>query len=115
MGKRARPYGNYRKYNNQKTEVDGIVFDSKKEAKRYSELRIMQFAGAITELQCQKPFPCKVNGHVVCTYKADFVYFDMERGVEVVEDVKSEPTKTPLYKLKKKLVQAIYGVEIIEV
>lgn len=104
------------KYGNKKTEVDGIVFDSAKEAKRYGELRVMLKAGLIGILEMQVKFELKVDGKKVCTYIADFVYIDAKTGEKVVEDVKSEMTrKLPTYRLKKKLMKQILRIEIKEV
>ena len=100
------------KYHNHKVVVDGIKFDSIREAKRYRELWMMSQAGAISRLKLQVPFACNVNGKNVCTYIADFTYLKAD-GTSVVEDVKG--MKTPVYRLKKKLVEAIYGIEIREV
>jgi len=102
------------KYHAARTEVDGIVFASKAEAARYCELKLLQGAGEITGLELQPKFPLIVNGKKVATYIADFRY--TERGEVVVEDVKSVATrKIAVYRLKIKLVQAIYGIEICEV
>lgn len=102
------------KYRNVKTEVNGISFDSKKEAKRYGELRLLEKAGLIQHLRLQVKYPIVVNGLKVCTWIADFTY-DSPTG-EVVEDVKSDITrKNPVYRLKCKLVKAIYGISIREV
>jgi hypothetical protein len=95
-----------------KTVVDGVTFASKAEARRYGELRLMERAGDISRLELQPKFPVRVNGVLVCTYVADFAYFTASQ--RVVEDVKG--VKTPVYRLKKKLVEAAYpGVTIIEV
>ena len=100
------------KYRAVKTEVDGIVFDSKAEAQRYKDLKLLQRAGAISGLELQPRFPVFVNGKKVCTYIADFVYFEGQK--RIVEDVKG--MKTREYRLKKKLVEATYpGVEIVEI
>jgi hypothetical protein len=99
------------KYRNIKTEVDGIVFDSKAEAKRYAELRLLEKANEISDLRLQPKFNCKIHGQKICTYRADFDYY--VGGQWVVEDVKG--FRTPLYRLKKKLVEALYGIEIREV
>ena len=100
------------KYRAVKTEVDGITFDSKREAARYMELVLLERAGEISHLELQPKYDCVVNGHNSCTYKADFRYFDANGSV--VEDVKG--MKTPVYRLKKKLVEALYpGVTIQEV
>ena len=108
------------KYGNRKTELDGITFDSAKEAQRWSELLLMEKAGLIFDLQRQVPFvliPKQVrNGKVVerpVVYKADFVY--TENGQEVVEDVKSPATKTKEYILKRKLLLWQFGIQIKEV
>ncbi len=100
------------KYRAVKTEVDGITFDSKREAARYMELVLLERAGEISRLELQPKYDCVVNGHKICTYKADFRYFSAEGSV--VEDVKG--VKTPVYRLKKKLVEALYpGVTVQEV
>ncbi len=99
------------KYGNKKTEVDGIKFDSKREAVRYGVLKLLVTAGLITDLRLQVPYQITINGVKVCKYVADFVYID--QGKEVVEDVKG--MKTPVYNLKKKLMLACFGVSISEV
>lgn len=102
------------KYKNIRTEVDGKVFDSKREAARYSELAMLQRAGVISDLQLQKPFELRVNGVLICKYIADFVYKD-QQGREVVEDVKSPATITRVYRIKSKLMIACHGLRILEV
>lgn len=102
-----------RKYNNVPTVVDGRRFDSKKEAARYGELKLLQAAGHIADLACQPPFALVVNGVKVGKYIADFVYRDCATGERVYEDVKG--VRTAVYKLKAKLVLALYGVAIREV
>jgi len=102
----------YNKYRNVKTEVDGIRFDSRAEAKRYSELKILEKAGEISRLELQPEFVCKVEGKLICKYRADFRYFTAKE--RVVEDVKG--FKTPIYRLKKKLVEALFkGTRIVEI
>jgi hypothetical protein len=110
------------KYRNVRTEVDGIKFDSKKEAARYQELKLMERAGEIYDLVLQPAFAITVNGLKVCTYKADFRYNQVRRDQtgmrmesldHIVEDVKG--VKTDVYKLKKKLVKACHGIDIREV
>jgi hypothetical protein len=95
-----------------KTTVDGITFDSKKEAGRYATLRMLEKGGLISHLELQPRYECIVNGVLVCVYRGDFKYTD-ELGT-VVEDVKSEATKTPVYRLKAKLMVACHGVVIFE-
>ncbi len=99
------------KYNAKKTEVDGFVFDSRAEARRYSELMILEKAGEISELQLQPVFPIFIKGKLICHYMADFGY--KEKGKWIVEDVKG--VKTPVYRLKKKMVEAAYDIKITEV
>jgi hypothetical protein len=106
------------KFRNVKVTVDGITFDSKWEAARWSQLRLEEKAGTIRRLIRQRPFAITVNDFPVCTYVADFVY---EREVPfasgaswqtIVEDAKG--MRTEMYRLKKKLMRAVLGVEILE-
>lgn len=99
------------KYGNIKTVIDGHRFDSKKEADHYIHLKVRQSRGEISNLELQPKFPLAINGAKICTYKADFAYD--ENGKRITVDVKG--FKTPIYKLKKKLLSAIYGVQITEV
>lgn len=98
------------KYRNERTEVDGLTFASKREARRYLDLREQQRAGLITDLRTQVEIPCVVNGVTVCVYMADMVY--VRDGKRVTEDVKG--MRTAVYKLKRRLLAAL-GTEIIEV
>ena len=107
------------KYRAKKTEVEGIVFDSKKEAARYQELKLFERAGVISDLQRQVKFVLipvqRINGKVVereCSYVADFVYLD-EAGKKVVEDTKGVETKD--YIIKRKLMLYVHGIRIKEV
>lgn len=120
------------KYRNNKTVVDGIQFDSRKEAQRYSELCIMQKAGMIHGLEWQKKFVLipaqrepdtvgkrggKIKGKLIereAAYYADFCYYTKD-GEYVVEDVKSEATKTEQYKLKRKMMLYMHGIRVTEV
>lgn len=104
------------KYKNRKFEVDGHTFDSVKESRRYAELRLLERAGQIADLELQKRFPIRVNDELVCAYVADFVYREAHSGQQVVEDVKSPFTRQhPVYRLKNKLMHAVLGVTIKEV
>lgn len=100
------------KYGAAKTTVDGIVFDSGREARRYAELKILEKAGKIKNLELQPEFILipkhKKNGKTVrqAAYRADFAYIDTETGQLVVEDVKG--FKTREYRLKKKLLEYLY-------
>jgi len=100
------------KYKAIKTVVEGITFDSKKEARRYLQLKLLVRAGAITDLELQPKFDLMVNGTKCGFYKADFRYVDVSLNKVIIEDVKG--MKTPVYNLKKKLIKAIYGIEIFE-
>ena len=91
--------------------VDNVCFHSKKEATRYTELKLAQTVGMISDLELQPSFDLKVNGILICRYKADFRY--RQDRQQVVEDAKG--FKTPEYKLKKKLMLAIHNIEIQEV
>lgn len=106
--------GTIRKYRNVPTVVDGFRFDSKAEARRWGELKLFDRAGAIRDLQRQVTYELPVNGEIVCRYRADFIYWKPD-GHLVVEDVKSRASMTPLYRLKKKLMKAIWGITISEV
>lgn len=101
------------KFGNKKTDVGGIAFDSKREATRWSELLLLQRAGHISGLQRQKSYDITVNGMLICRYICDFWYIDTETDGAVIEDAKG--IKTPEYKLKKKLMLACYGIEVVEV
>lgn len=101
------------KYRAVKTEVDGHLFDSKREAERYRQLMLMLQNGDISHLVLQPKFPIIVEGMNVCSYIADFAYDDRSAGRRIVEDVKG--FKTTVYRLKKKLVKACYGIDIVEV
>lgn len=95
-----------------KTVVDGITFDSKAEARRYETLRAWVRWKLIVDLELQPVYPIIVAGIVVGKYIADFRYYCVN-GELIVEDVKG--MKTPVYRLKKKLVEAIHGIVITEI
>lgn len=101
------------KFNARKTTVDGITFDSAKEAKRWTELKMLQAAGQIEHLHRQVPYSILVNGEKICSYVADFYYVERESGDRVVEDCKGFRTRE--YLLKKKLMQAVHSITIREV
>ena len=100
----------YNKYHNTKVVINGIKFDSKKEGNRYLELKILEQAGQIKNLELQKRFeicPKKYENKRARYYVADFVY--EENGRLVIEDCKSPITKAnPVYSLKKALVLVNY-------
>lgn len=97
------------KYKNIRLEMDGIMFDSKGEMNRYVALKIKQQAGLIQGLRHQVPYKLVVNGQLICTYIADFVY--NEAGKTVVEDFKG--MLTDVFKLKMKLMKAVHGIDIL--
>jgi hypothetical protein len=103
------------KYKNVKTVVNGINFDSKKEAGYYGILRLKEKAKIIDRFDMQVRYDLVVNGINICFYKADFVTYKDGQVLDVI-DVKSEMTKKlPVYRLKKKLIKAIYGIDIVEI
>lgn len=122
-------YKSSNKYNSKKVEVDGIVFDSKKEAKRYQELKLLEKSGAIQNLQRQVKYvliPAQREPDIIgkrggrkpgrliekeCSYYADFVY--QENGKTIVEDTKG--IRTTEYIIKRKLMLYLHGIRINEV
>lgn len=121
-----------RKYGNKKVNINGMTFDSKREAWRYQELRLLQREGQITDLKTQKEFELIPPQYEVyerygkngkrlkdgkrciekaVKYRADFTY--KENGVEIVEDTKGMRTKD--YIIKRKLMLYIHGIRIREV
>lgn len=107
------------KYHNKKVEFEGIKFDSKKEALRYRELKRLEVEGLINNLELQKRFELlpkfDINGRHVraITYTCDFYYYDTVKKSLIVEDVKG--MKTDVYKIKKKMFEYKYQIEIKEV
>ena len=100
------------KYSNRKTILDGITFDSAKEARRYAELKLVLLAGKIKELELQPAFTLQEgyvkDGHKIrpIVYIADFKYFDLEKMQYIIEDAKG--MKTDVYKIKKKIFEFKY-------
>ena len=110
------------KYHNRKVQIEGITFDSKKEAQRYCELRLLEKRGEITQLCRQVPFsliPAELGADRKklreIVYIADFVYTTKRDGVsqQHVEDVKG--VKTDVYQLKKRLMWHLWGINVEEV
>jgi hypothetical protein len=93
--------------------VDGQKFHSCREAERYMGLKVLLRAGEITDLRTQVPFSIEVNGQHICKYIADFTYRDLISGEFVVEDSKGMVTKE--FRLKKKLMLAVLGIDVREV
>lgn len=118
----AAPKKNGDKYRGKRTELDGQVFSSGGEAKRYAVLKQMEHAGMIRNLTTQVKYSMDLNGIHICTYTADFVY---ERLVvegalgkawqHVVEDYKSDGTAGQRdWPRTKKLMLAFHGITIYE-
>lgn len=108
------------KYHAQKTVVDGVTYDSKKESRRAQELEYLEKIGKIKNLQRQVKFELipsqrKSDGKIErgIAYIADFVYED-RTGKTIVEDVKTPATKTKEYLIKRKLMLYFHGIEIKE-
>jgi len=101
------------KYGAVPTIVDNVRFASKREATHYGYLKILEQRGKIRDLELQPRYRLEVNGELICTYVADFKYFDVAWNAVMIEDCKG--FKTPAYILKKKLMKAIHGIEIREV
>lgn len=105
------------KYHNVKTTLDGITFDSKREASRYLELKTAEKHGRVRNLRHHFAYALIVNGVKIADYESDFTFEEFSGGEwrNVVEDVKSAPTKTDSYRLKRRLMLALYNIEIREV
>lgn len=113
------------KYGNNKIEYDGHTFDSLKEKRRYAELKLMERAGAIDELELQKEFeliPAQYDENGKCIeravkYKADFYYYDFEKNEMIAEDVKGYKGggAYAVFTIKRKLMLQKYGLQIKEV
>lgn len=106
-GKKANKYGA------KKVSVDGILFASGAEARRYGQLAMMQKAGIIKDLIVQPMFSFELNGVKICRYIADFSYRDSATGGLIVCDVKGVLTRE--YVIKKKMMQAFHGIKVHEV
>jgi hypothetical protein len=111
--------GGEMKYHNKKTVIDGITFDSKREAERYCELKLLEKAGKIRYLDLQPEFilqeSFKKNGvtYRAIKYIADFSYIDIETGEIVVEDVKG--METEVFKIKWKLFEYHYPGQTLKI
>lgn len=104
------------KHGSRKTLLDGITFDSAKEAARYQDLKLLERVGAIRDLELQPEYDCYgANGERICGYRGDFRYYSIEHGKVIREDVKSRHTRTlPDYRIKFKLMRA-QGTPITEI
>mgnify|MGYP001584568745 CR=1 FL=1 len=124
--RRAIHFGRRSKYGNVRVVLDGIRFDSKWERDYYQQLKAREAAGEIRGLQRQVKFDLRVNSVLVCRYVSDFTYEEREAGDTlcghdwhwkyVVADCKSASTRLePGYRLKRKLLRALRGIDILEV
>ncbi len=100
------------KYGATRTTVEGITFDSAKEAGRFTRLRMLERAGLIKDLRRQVPYDLNPGGTHSLVYQADFVYFDLTIGATIVEDAKGYQTRE--YRKKKKLMAKVHGIKIFE-
>lgn len=101
------------KYNNKKTIVDDIEFDSEKEAEFYGKLKLLLKAGEIGLLERQISYELNPGGTYSYKYIADFVFFDTKTGEKKVIDVKGY--RTAEYRRKRRLMKKIHGIKIIEI
>lgn len=101
------------KYGSKKAEVDGILFDSGKEAGRYCQLKLMERAGMIYDLQLQVAYELNPGGTHSLRYIADFVYIISDNELQIIEDAKGFRTKD--YRKKKRLMKKVHGIDIKEV
>lgn len=108
------------KYRSRRTQVlctfrGELWFHSAKEAARYQELRLLEIAGAIAELELQPPFDLLVpSGEVVTTFHADFRYLEVVTGKVITEDVKSEATtQDRAWSVRKRWAEACHGIKIV--
>ena len=105
------------KYNARKTTIDGITFDSMAEARRYSELLLLERAGEIADLEMHPRFEIQPaftlpsgEKFAAVRYEADFRYVDKRTGERIVEDVKG--VETPVFKLKRKMMAHVHGISV---
>ena len=111
------------KYNAKKVTIDGITFHSQKESRRYLELKLLERAGEIKDLKLQPRYDFILNGVKMGFYKGDFGYnkkvpwrrANGHKGADwlpILED--SKGFKTAIYNLKKKMMKAFHGIDILE-
>jgi hypothetical protein len=105
------------KFNNVKSEIDGYKFDSKKESEFYGSLKIKKQAGLIKDFKMQVPYEIIVNNIRIANYFLDFLVENNDGAIEYI-DIKGKDKKTNkfiktgVFALKKRLVEAIYGIKI---
>lgn len=115
------------KMRNVQVTADGHLFDSKREAERWRELRWLVASGAICDLEHHRTFEIHVNGVWICDVEVDFSYREKANGPLIVEDVKprfkteaheKRYKRTDAYRrfaMKKRLLLAVFGIEVQEV
>lgn len=99
------------KYGNKRTIIDGINFHSKKEANRYLELKLLLKRGHIADLELQPSYQIVLSGIRICKVILDFRYKLIPSNLTVIEDVKGHDTA--MSKLKRKMVEAAYGIKVV--
>ena len=104
------------KYSAVRTEIDGYIFDSKREAARYQDLKLLERVGYLTHLELQPKYVVEINGKKVCTVIPDFRYLTKD-GKLVVEDAKGMRSGAAyqMFRLKAKLVEALFDIRIEEI
>jgi Protein of unknown function (DUF1064) len=106
-----------KKYNAEGLRIDGIWFASKAEGQRYKQLKMLEQAGEITDLQFQVKLPIRINNHLITNYVADFSYKVIDDHGRLlrqpIEDVKGMITE--VYRLKRAMVMAYHDIKIIEI
>jgi hypothetical protein len=100
------------KHHNKKITIDGYVFDSGGEGQRYMDLKFQQRAGLIRDLKVHPRFYFYVGCLRIFSYYADYKYFEVRAGQWIVEDYKGQ--RLPIYRLKKKLIEAQHKIRIVE-
>jgi hypothetical protein len=98
--------------------VDGIRFDSKKEAGRYRQLLLLEGHGDVRGIRLQVPYELRVAGKLICKYKADFEFEERQASgwVKITEDVKGQKDSAAyrVFRLKAKLMEALFGIVVRE-
>jgi len=103
---RRSPFRRRNKFGAVKTKVDGVMFDSRLESQWYEYLKILGTAGLIEGLELQKEFVITIQDKQICTYIADYFFFDKAKQRWIIGDAKG--VETDVFKIKKKLVMALY-------
>ena len=99
------------KYGAKRTVIDGVLFDSKAEATYYTALKMREKAGEVSAVELQRPFSLLgPKGELICTYKADFCFWDHKADRFRVVDVKG--VETSVFKLKRKMMRILLGIEV---